>query len=86
MRGGQSIEADASVELEMIVSGAERDLRAHRFVREGAAVAIAGHGVDAPLARRSEVELMVRGLRIQRDESFEAGVAPEFATDAWCNR
>ena len=46
------------------------------------AVAIAAEGVDGPLARRGEVELVVGRLPFHRDEGFEAGVAPELCGDA----
>jgi len=38
-------------------------------------------GIDSPLSRRGEVELVIGRLPFQRDKGFEAGVAPELASD-----
>src|SRR5207248_2978477 len=82
MDGRQAIEPDKRVELKPTVSSAHGNVRAHHLVRERTAVAIGAEGVDGPLARRGEVELVVRRLPVYRDESFEAGVAPELRSDA----
>jgi hypothetical protein len=76
------IEPDNAVELKPAVGRAHGNVRVHHFVREGAAVAIGAEGVDGPLARWSEVELVVRRLPFHRYEGFETGVAPELRSDA----
>ena len=78
----QTIERDHGVELELISSGADRNIRVQRFVRDRIAVAIAAERVDGPLAGRREVEFVVRRLRIDRDEGLEAGVLPEISGEA----
>ena len=80
--GRQDIEPDKGVELKPTAGRAHGNVRAHHFVRENTAVAIAAEGVDGPLPRRGEVELVVRRLPFHRDEGFEAGVAPELCSDA----
>src|SRR3984893_1499031 len=82
MDGRQAIEPDNGVELKPTATSAQRNVRAHHFVRERTAVAIAAEGVYGPLPRRGEVELVVRRLPFHRDEGFEAGVAPELCSDA----
>ena len=83
VNGRQAIEPDKGVELKSTASRAHRSMRAHNFVRQRTAVTIAAEGVDGPLPRRGEVELMVRRLPFHRDEGFEAGVLPELCSDAW---
>src|ERR1019366_5951598 len=70
------------VQLKPAASRVHGNVRAHHFVRERTAVAIAAEGVDGPLPRRREVELVVRRLPFHRDEGLEAGVAPELCSDA----
>ena len=82
VNGRQAIEPDKGVELKSTASRAHRSMRAHNFVRQRTAVTIAAEGVDGPLPRRGEVELMVRRLPFHRDEGFEAGVVPELCSDA----
>jgi hypothetical protein len=81
--GRQAIEPDKSVKLKPTASRAHGNVRARHFVRERTAVAIAAEGVDGPLPRWGEVELVVRRLPFHRDEGFEAGVLPELCSDAW---
>ena len=78
----QAIEPDKGVELKPTDSRVYGYVRAHRLVRERTAVAIAAKGVNGPLPRRGEVELVVRLLPFHCDEGFEAGVLPELCTDA----
>src|ERR1700685_1735108 len=73
---GQAIEPDQGVELEPIAGRAHCNLRAYRFVRYRTTVAIAAEGVDGPLSRRREVELVIGRLPVHRDEGLEAGMAP----------
>jgi len=82
MVGRQAIEPDKGVELKPTVGSAHGNVRAHHFVRERTTVAIAAEGVDSPLTRWGEVELVIRRLPFHRDEGFEAGVAPELCGDA----
>ena len=72
----QAIEPDDGVECESAVSRAHGNVRGHHFVREQTAVAIGVEGEDGPLARRGEVEFVVRGLPWYRDKGLETGVAP----------
>src|SRR5271167_1934371 len=86
VEGRQAIEPDKCVELKPIAGRACGDLRAHHFVRDRTAVAIAAEGVCGPLPRRGKVELVVRPLPFHCDESFEAGMSPELCRDtrhAW---
>src|SRR5208282_4376584 len=80
--GRQTIEPHKGVQLKPTASRAHGNVRAHHFVRNRTAVAIAAEGVDGPLPRRREVELVVRRLPFHRDEGLEAGVAPELCSDA----
>jgi hypothetical protein len=80
--GRQDIEPDKGVELKPTASRAHGNVGAHHFVRKRTAVAIAAEGVNGPLPRRGEVELVVRRLPFHRDEGFEAGVVPELCSDA----
>src|SRR5580704_6510120 len=82
MDGGQPVEPDNGIELKPIAGRAHGNGWAHHFVRERTAVAIAAEGIDGPLPRRGEVELVVRRLPFHRNEGFEAGVAPELCSDA----
>ena len=81
MDRGQAIEPDGGIELKPAVSRTHGNPRAHHFVGERTAVAIAAEGVDSPLARRGEIELVVCRLPVHRDEGFEAGVLPEFCSE-----
>jgi hypothetical protein len=78
----EAVEPDKSVELKPTASRAHCNVRLHHFVRDRTAVAIAAEGVDGPLPRRGEVELVVRRLPFHRDEGFEAGVLPELCSEA----
>src|SRR2546422_924737 len=71
VHGGQAIEADYSVEFEAIARSAHGDMRAKRFVCDRTAVAIAAERIDRPLARRGEIEFVIRRLSRNRDKSFE---------------
>src|SRR5258708_6657406 len=78
----QTIKSNESVQLKPTASGAQRNLRTQNFVRNRTAVAIIAEGVNGPLSRRREVELVVCRLTFYRDESLEAGVLPELFSEA----
>src|SRR5579885_1882976 len=82
MRRRKAVEPDERIQLQPVRVDADGDLRIHRFIRHRTALTIVAEGVDRPLTRGREIELVISLAALDADEGFETGMAPELMADA----